>query len=159
MTKKLHNTKWIGIAVSVLMFILVILQFVPFWRYQGESLSIAGYIWRPYEHSEFTSLFKSYFGKGFKISLMFAMPMVATLVANTVGTVLCAIKYSSKAVYLLPVVSAVAGIYGYLAAPAFQLGSSWIIHLVLYILVMAAGACGFIVAGNASSVHPNPTGM
>ena len=159
MKKKLRNTKWIGIAVAVLMFILVILQFVPFWRYQGESLSIAGYIWRPYEHSEFTSLFKSYFGKEFKVSLMFAMPMVITLLANTVGTVFCAIKHSSKAVYLLPIVSAVSGLYGYWAAPAFQLGSSWIIHLVLYVLMMAVGVCGFIVAGNASSVHPNPTGM
>lgn len=145
MNNQIRSTKWIGIAVSVLMLALVVLQFVPFWRYQGESLSIAGYVWRPYEHSEFTSLFKSYFGKSFKVSLFFALPMAITLIANAIGTVLCFLKQDSTALYLLPVVSAMIGIYGFLSAPAYQLGSSWIVHLILNILMLITGVLGLAI--------------
>lgn len=145
MSNSSRNTKWIGIALSVIMLTLVVLQFMPFWRYQGESLSIAGYIWRPYEHSEFTSLFKSYFGKSFKVSLFFALPMAITLIANAIGTVLFFLKQDSKVVYLLPVASAIIGIYGFLSTPAYQLGSSWIVHLILNILMLITGVLGLAI--------------
>ena len=146
MKKSLSITTWIGIAVSVLMLVLVVLQFLPYWSYQGESASIAGYVWRPHKYSTFTDLFKSYFGKKFRITLMFGLPMALTLAANLVGSVLCILKASKPAAFLVPAVSGILGIYGLLTQQPYRLGGLWLPSLILYALVLVLGIVGIVLA-------------
>ena len=146
MKKSLTITTWIGIAASALMLVLVVLQFLPYWSYQGESVSIAGYVWRPHEYSTFTDLFRSYFGKKFRITLMFGRPMALTLAANLIGSVLCIVKASKPVVYLVPAVSGILGIYVLLTAQPYRLSGLWMPSLVLYALVLVLGIAGIILA-------------
>lgn len=147
MKKTLRPTMLIGIAAAALMLVLVILNFVPYWLYQGQSVSLGGYIWRPYEHSDFTNLFKSYFGKSFKVTLLFALPLALTLIANAAGTVLCTIRSAKVSSYLLPIASGILGLSALLMTPAFKLSGLWIAHVILYALVLLLGIVGIIVAG------------
>lgn len=144
MKKSFCLTKLIGVAAAALMLVLVILNFVPYWLYQGQSVSLGGYIWRPYEHSDFTNLFKSYFGKSFKVTLLFALPVALTLVANAAGAVLCAIRSARVSSYLLPAVSGLLGLYAFLMTPAFRLSGLWIAHVILYALTLLLGIAGMI---------------
>ena len=66
------------------------------------------------------------------------MPILV-LVAGAVGVVLCLIKSGSGFASILPAICGVAGVWGFLAKPAFQLGSTWQIQLALsaVILVLA----------------------
>ena len=146
--KKISPSILLGIASSVVMLVLIILHFIPYWYYQGESVSLAAYLWRPYEHTAFTTVFRSYFGKGFKISLLFARPLALTLAANAVGTVLCAIKSAHRAVWLIPVISGILGLYAFLCHPAYRLSGLWLPHVILYALVLVLGILGLILAGN-----------
>ncbi len=145
MKKSLPITTWIGIAASVLMLVLVVLQFLPYWSYQGESVSIAGYVWRPHEYNTFTELFRSYFGKKFRITLMFGLPMALTLVANLVGSVLCVLKSRKPATYLVPAVSGILGIYGLLTQQPYRLSGLWLPNLILYALVLLLGIVGILL--------------
>lgn len=144
MKKSLHFTKLIGVAAAAMMLALVILNFLPYWLYQGQSVSLGGYVWRPYEHSEFTNLFKSYFGKSFKVTLLFALPLALTLVANAAGAVLCVIRSGSASSYLLPIVSGILGLSAFLITPAFRLSGLWIAHVILYALILLLGIVGLI---------------
>lgn len=146
MKKSLPITTWIGIAASVLMIALVALQFLPYWSYQGESASIAGYVWRPHEYSTFTDLFRSYFGKKFRITLMFGLPMALTLAANLVGSVLCIIKASKPAAFLVPTASGILGIFVLLTQQPYRLGGLWLPSLILYALVLVLGIVGIVLA-------------
>ena len=63
------------------------------------------------------------------------MPILV-LVSGAVGIVLCIIKAKSALVSLLPAICGISGIWGFLAVPAFQLGSNWVVSLVLCIAVL-----------------------
>ena len=145
--KKISPSVMAGIAASVLMLVLVILHFIPYWHYQGESVSLAGYLWRPYEHTAFTTVFRSYFGKGFKVSLLFALPLALTLVVNAVGTVLCTLMSTHRVVWLVPIASGILGLYAFLCHPAYRLSGLWLPHVILYALVLALGILGLLLAG------------
>lgn len=146
MKKSLRPVTLIGIGAALLMLTLVVLYFIPYWLYQGQSVSLGGYIWRPYKHSAFTDLFKSYFGKSFRVTLLFSLPMALTLVTNTLGAVLCAINSHKGVTFLLPVISGSLGLYALITSPAFQLSGLWTIHVVLYGLVLALGIVGMILS-------------
>lgn len=146
MKKSLRITNWIGIAAAALMVAVVVMHFIPFWRYQGESASIAAYIWRPYKNTAFTELFRSYFGKGFKMTLLLGLPMALSLVGNAAGAVACAVKSSRAAVYMIPVVGGLSGLLGLLVSPVFKLSGLWLPLLVLHGLVLAVGILGSVLA-------------
>lgn len=146
MKKTCSVTTWIGISVSALMLILVVLQFLPYWSYQGETVSLAGFVWRPYAHSTFTSLFRSYFGKQFRITLLFGLPMALTLIANLVGSVLCVVRSAQPAAYYVPTICGALGIYALLTKEPYRLSGLWLPNLILYALVLILGIAGVILA-------------
>ena len=100
----------------VLMLVILVFQFLPFWHYSTEeesfATSIQTYIWFPGECR------------------------ILVLVSGAVGIVLCLIKAKSAIVSLLPAICGISGIWGFLSTPAFQLGSNWVVSLVLCIAVL-----------------------
>lgn len=149
MKKSLSKMQWFGIAVSVPMIVLFVLHFLPYWRYQGESVSIAGYVIRPYEYSTFTNLFRSYFGNKYRITLLFGLPMALTMVGCLVGSVLCTLKSSKAVVYLAPIASGALCIYGLLNGKPYALSSLRVPMIVVAALVLLGGAAGFVLAARA----------
>ena len=146
MKKKLPCTFWIGIAASAVMLVLFVLELLPYWSYQGESVSIAGYVLRPYEHSTFTTLFRSYFGKKYRITLMFGLPMFLNLAGNSAGAVLCALRSSRSTSYLVPIACGGLGLYALLAGQPYQLSSLWLPMVILYAMELVLGIAGIILA-------------
>ncbi len=149
MKKPISRTQWLGIAASVLMLVLFVMHFLPYWRYQGASVSIAGYVIRPYEYATFTNLFRSYFGKKFRITLLFGLPMLLSMAGSLIGSVLCVLKSGKAAVYLVPMACGALGLCGLLINQPYKLGGMWLPMLILFALVLILGIVGMILAAKA----------
>ena len=145
MKRSLPRTLWIGLAAAALMLVVFVLHFLPYWSYQGESASIAGYIIRPYEHNTFTNLFRSYFGKKYRITLLFGLPMALTMVGSLAGSVLCILRSSGKATWLVPISCGILGLFGLLTNQPYRLGGLWMPMVILFALVLCVGILGLIL--------------
>lgn len=134
--------KWNGNPVKVgnllcalLMALLVVLQFVPFWNVEGEGISAMGYLGFPDDHSNLTSWLNQSVEGGFEINQIVGWVFFGT-VACIVGVILC-VKYREKApAALMPVMAGILGLLYCATEPAFRMGSVWVLHLVLYILLL-----------------------
>ena len=128
---------WISI---VLMGVLLLLQFLPFWNIDGVSVSIQGYIWLKPGDEQIGEYLAPYLnvGDSFLINKVIAMPLLVLVLVLT-GIVLNLI-FNNIYTTVLPLLCGVIGAWGYLAKPAFQLGTGWVLHLVVCIAI-------FVVAG------------
>lgn len=147
MSKYISNrTSICNIVCAVLMVILLVLQFMPFWTYGEEEAmtsSIQGYIWFPTEKGDLENYLQAQTSPEFTINDILVMPIVV-LVAGAVGVVLCLIKPDNMLVSLLPAACGLVGIWGYLSKAAFRLGANWQLHLVLCIAILAAAAISLL---------------
>lgn len=124
----------------VLMLVILIFQFMPFWHYTDDEetfdTSIQSYVWFPGEYRELDDyLEEATANEDYEVGQIIGMPILV-LVSGAVGIVLCIIKAKSALVSLLPAICGISGIWGFLAVPAFQLGSNWVVSLVLCIAVL-----------------------
>ena len=158
MKKTLSKMQWFGIAAAVLMLALFVMHFLPYWLYQGESVSIAGYVIRPYEYGTFTELFRSYFGKKYRITLLFGLPMVLTMVGCLAGSVLCTIKSSKALVYLVPIVSGACCLFGLLTGLPYALSGMRLPMIIVSALVLLCGCLGLVLALRAKKKPLAPSG-
>ncbi len=129
-------------VAALLMALLLILQFVPYWHYgEGEALSasINSYVWFPHHHQELTAQFAAQ-ETGYIINPV-AYPTVGVFVLCVLGTFLCLWKSSSSLVAVLPVMAGALGLFGYLSAPAFQAGGWYWLHVLLFVLMIVMGVC------------------
>ena len=126
-----------------LMALMLILQFVPFWHYDGVTSSINGYVWLPTDHAGTEAWLQSQIGDWFTIQYLFAQPVLQLLLA-VVGIIVCIAGVDYKWPLLLPVACGIVGMWGYLTEPALQLGSGWIFHLIVCIAMIVAAAIAFI---------------
>ena len=124
----------------VLMLVILVFQFLPFWHYSTEeesfATSIQTYIWFPGECRDLDDYLAEQTGnEDIEAGQILGMPILV-LVSGAVGIVLCLIKAKSAIVSLLPAICGISGIWGFLSTPAFQLGSNWVVSLVLCIAVL-----------------------
>ena len=126
-------------ACAVLIALVLVLQFVPFWQHETGSASINAYVWLPSSHSETTALLKGALGEDFTVGAMVSGP-AAELVCGIVGLVLCLFCQKSIFAPLMATATGVVGTVAYLATPALQLGACWGGHLVACLLLAAVGA-------------------
>ena len=133
------RTKLYNYMCALLTFCLLIFQFTPFWNINGKSLSISRYIWIDCSNDEFTNWFSSQLGTNFNVSSIVA-PAVLTLIFGAVGVFLCIFKSKNSIMTILPAVSALSGLYAFIFKPAFRLGSTWIIQLIICIAILALTA-------------------
>lgn len=138
MTEKLRNNKAAGCMVvcGVLMALLLIWQFTPFWHYgeAGESCSISGYVWFPSDQKTLETWLGSQ-AEGHDLNSFVGMPILIMLL-SAAGTVCCLIAPHKGAVPLLPAACGLAGVIGYLTTPALKLGTGWAWHLLICIVLL-----------------------
>lgn len=139
MEKKMGKAKICNILCIVLMGVLLVLHFMPFWSYDGISTSIQTYVWFPTEHADLGTYIAGQVGGDYNINSIVLMP-VLVLVLTVIGIVLCIIKSENLFVGLLPLGCGLIGIWGYLSKAAFRLGTNWVLHLMVCIAMVAAGA-------------------
>ena len=141
MTEKFRNNKGmiVNVLCAVLMAILLVLQFVPFWHCgeAGENCSISGYVWFPSDHKELESWITSQ-AKDHDLGSFVGMPILV-LVLSFVGSIFCLMKADQNWVGLFSLACGVAGAVAYLTTPALQLGTGWTWHLLLCIALAMLG--------------------
>lgn len=131
----------IGNFVCVaLALMLMVCQFVPFWTVEetGERNSIGTLVGFPQEHPELQSYLEAEVGESYNINNVVLAP-VAIIALGAVGIILCLIKSEVAVCALIPAAVGGIGIWGYLSQAALQLGSGWILHLILCIALLIAG--------------------
>lgn len=131
------RTKLCNYACALFTLCLLILQFTPFWHFGDESLSISGYVWLDCDNTGIASWFSSQLGAVPNINSI-VLSAVPLLVLGVIGFIVCLIKPRSGFVSLLSAIAALFGLYGYIFEPAFRLGSTWVLQLILCIAIIVA---------------------
>lgn len=130
-------TKICNLTCVLLMVLLLVLQFVPFWHYgeaSGESTSISSLIWFPGDNGSCEKYLKAN-DPDFAIDQLLGTA-IGILVLSAAGIVLCAMKSDRAWTALFPAGCGLIGTVGYLRHPALQLGSAWQLHLMLSIALL-----------------------
>ena len=133
-TNRISTTQIASFICAALSLLIVILQFTPFWQFDGGSVSIASYISFPTDHKEVTDYLTATLGDGYSINQIVVMH-VLQLVLGVAGAVLCLMKSSSPLVVLVPAVTGAVGIWGFLSKPAYRLGGNWVFQLIIGIVL------------------------
>lgn len=146
MMEKIKNNKGalINVICAVLMVVLLVLQFTPFWHYgeAGEACSISDYVWFPTDHKDVESWIAGQV-EGHTLNGFVAMPILV-LVLSAVGAVLCMVKLDNGWMALLPTACGAVGSVAYLMDAALKLGAGWMWHLVICIALLALGILNLV---------------
>jgi len=133
--KKYPSVKLCNVVCVILMAVLLILQFTPFWELDGQQISIGGYIWFPTSHEDLTSHFQEAINADFKVdSLVLSSLIQLLLPAVGIGLLI----YNRESL-CIPICAAVCGVgtaWSFLSKAAFRLGNNWYLYLVLGIVLM-----------------------
>lgn len=136
---QLSRTTTLNIVSSVIMLVLVVMLFTPYWHYgDGQSNSINGYVWMPTECRDLETYFEESLGEPVDLNRFISVPILL-LVLGVGGIALNILKSYSAWTCLLSIPYGLIGIFGFLCDDALRLGSIWPLHLVLYIAVLGAG--------------------
>lgn len=142
--KKLKNpVKTANRLCALLMMLLLILQFTPFWSVDGEGTSILGYWGFPHDHNNLTSWLDDTLG-GFMIEEI-VFWIISIFAICIIGVIVC-LKNSEKwAALLVPAGAGLLGLMFCLCEPAFRQGLVWVLYLLLYLLLLAVPAMVWIM--------------
>jgi len=132
----LKHTKTCNLICTALASLLLVLNFLPFWSYDGMHTSIQGFVWFPNDHEPLTTWFAGQI-PDYGINGVVGAPILILLctVASVVVTIW---KKDSSFAAVIPAACGIVGIWGYLTNPILQLGTTWVLHLIVSILLLAA---------------------
>ena len=135
--KKYPSVALCNAVCAILMVVLLIIQFTPFWELDGQQISIGGYIWFPTDHEDLTAHFREVVAPDFKVdSLVFSSLIQLLLPAAGIGLLI----YNRESLYI-PVCAAVCGagtLCSFLFKTAFQQGVQWYLYPVLAVILLIA---------------------
>ena len=136
------RTRLGAIVCAVLMLAVLVLQFTPYWHIgEGEeqqNVSIGAYVWFPTDHKEVDTYMKEQVSSDFNISGVVGVHSLV-LVLSAAGLALCLIKPTMPVSPVLVMGSGLSGLVGCLGMKAFQLGSTWVWLLILFIAALVMG--------------------
>ena len=87
----MDKAKTFNIITIILMGVLLVLHFLPFWSYDGISTSIQSYVWFPTDHAPLESYIAGQVGGDYQINDIVLMPILV-LVMTVIGIILCIAK-------------------------------------------------------------------
>lgn len=136
-----------NVVCAVLMLLLVVLQFLPFWHYTANdaeaAASIQAYIWFPDDHKALESYLAEQID-GYSINSIVLMPILHLLLGVT-GLVLCLKMCSHPLVALFPTTVGGVGLWGFLSQAALRMGSMWWLQLLICLMLTGMGVYALIV--------------
>lgn len=125
-----------------LMLALIIIQFVPYWTVEEETVSMAEMIWFPTEHKDITKVWKKEMkalDSEFKMNGLVPMPILSMAAAG-IGIFVCLFKNKSWGSALLPIISGGAMAYALMIHPIQKTGLHCQTFLILSIVTVAVAA-------------------
>ncbi len=141
--RKFIATRICNLIAAVLMLAILVLQFMPCWTLDDQTISIGEYVWHPDDHKDFTKNF----GKTLDTELD-AGSIAGVHIVFAVGGLLGAVWCVSKSAGVLPsLLSAAIGIFGIISLngnPILKVGSQWLILMILSALLILAAVAAII---------------
>ena len=141
--KKITTTQIANFICAALSLLIIILQFTPFWNFDGGSLSISSYIWFPSDHTDLTAYLTAELRNDYSINSIVAMPILV-LVGGAAGAALCVIKSKTPYTLLIPAFVGAVGAWGFLTKPAYQLGGNWVLQLIICIVLLVFAVAALV---------------
>ncbi len=139
----------ICIAAAAMMLIMLVVQFLPFWSANEDTVSVMGYVALPKAHTGinkfFQNMFKTDFGIKFSMKYIYPMPVVVFF-SCILGIFMCVKTYGKFLSFVLPTVAGIYGAQGYLLNIVFRYGMNWQLHLIVCILLSVVGIGGMLVS-------------
>ena len=130
-----------NLICAILMGVMLILQFVPFWNGEDGSVSINSFVWLSYAHGDLERSLAAAVGDSFSLNRLVVAPIFQTVTALA-GIFVC-IRYNDSSLSaFVPMACGVLGVWGYLTVPAMQMGTAWQLHLIVSIGMLAAAVIG-----------------
>jgi hypothetical protein len=143
--KKENLVKYISFALAVLILGLLVMQFLPFWTTEKETVSINDYLWMPNEHKSVTKLFKAELDDKKFDPIKIVLWPVLTLVLGVAGIVLCILKRGEFLPCLMTVLCGATGVLTYFTNPVYQMGANWQLHAAVAAVVLVAGLVSVVI--------------
>ena len=137
------HTSLLHVCCAALMALLLVLQFLPFWSCETQTVSILGYICEPLEFGDITVAIGDAV-PDFVVNNIVLQPVLIFLL-SLAGTVCCLIWRKNPLTALIPAACGLIGIWSFSTNPALQLGSNWGLHLLVCILILAAAVISVIL--------------
>ena len=134
-----NKTVLTNMVCALLMIVLLVLQFLPYWQYaeDGGSCSISGYVWFPTDHKELESWISAQV-EGYDLNGFVGAALLVFGLAVT-GTAFCLFQRRNGWPSVLVTACGAAGMIVYLCNGALRLGSVWLVHLLVCAAVLALG--------------------
>ncbi len=130
-----------NLIVAVLIVVLNVLTFLPFWHCGGESVSISSYVWMPTEHSSLETAMAEELGEKVNVNEIVRMPALMVL-PGWIGLALCLIKSDTPLQSIATLPFGVMGLIGYLGCDALRLGSFYWLMAALSAAVIVVDLIG-----------------
>ena len=129
-----------GIVSKVLIVVLIVLQFLPFWKTEEVSASVYKYVWLTHDLKDLTKYFEANV-EGFSkdLNTVVLMPILV-LVALFLSYSISRSKPGKCYAGLITLAAGLFGTFTYLTSAVYHLGSGWVLHLVVCILIVVVSA-------------------
>lgn len=150
----MNKTKLCNLVCVALMVILLVLQFTPFWHYgagteEAGSVSISQLMWTPDDCKACIKEIQASI-KGFGADQLLYV-VSGVLVFSLGGILMCYVKRERAWTGLFPTMVGISGTIGYLKYDALQMGSLWVLHLLLSVALLAGGV--YLLVINFTQKH------
>lgn len=135
------------IVCAVLCAALIVCQLVPYWEYQNaetgatESISIFEYLGLPSAHKDVTKLLDS----GAKEAINSLATTFCFVLLGAVSIAFTILKLNTLWVSVFPTVVGIGSLIGYLTEPRWQMGSIYIVLVVLSAALTVAALISFAI--------------
>ena len=149
MKKTLLNFRLYNIVSCVLIIAAIIVMFLPCWLHEGNAISISDMTWFTTEKVQkafttyLTKTYKAY-GQAFNINEVVTAPVALFLMG--IGAILLAIfSHRTPLACLLALGAGVVALINFAGSLMYQIGSFYIVLLVLSALIAVSGLAGLVV--------------
>jgi hypothetical protein len=153
--RKPNTTLALNLLMALVMTLIAVLHFTPFWNAEGHSVSLMGYLGFPDKHNALTAWLNSSIAGGFEINQIVFWAFFPA-VFSAAGTILCLRFREKTAPALMALLVSVLGILFCILSPAFRLGTVWGLYLALYLLLLSLAAGAFLTAASRNCHSDTP---
>jgi len=139
----LENKKLIKKINAGFMLLMLVWQWMPFWSYEGKSVSIAAYYWLPKSFKKMDNFLVSVM-PDYHVNSFAYIFLIITLL-SIAGIVLALWKGKYMLVSLFPLASGILGVWVFATRPIMQMGNLWIVQLLLYAVMALLAMLALVV--------------
>lgn len=150
----IERTKKCSIICAILTLILLILHFVPYWSFEGDTLSIGGYVWLDPSNPQFAQYVLHNTGAEANVNPIIFMS-VFVILFGLLGAAASFWKSHNGYVTLVADIAAIAGIIFFVSSPMLRLSFMWIIQFIICIAIIVSSILAIVFENKMRKLSAN----